>query len=243
MKIPLFEMRTVCFAYPGQSILFHDLNFSFCNGQKTGLIGANGTGKTTLAFLLMGLLQPTSGTILHRGNILKKEKEFLALRREVGLVFQNAEDQLFYPTVLDDVAFGPLNIGKTAQQARELAKKALDEAGLTGFEQRLTHRLSGGEKKLVALATILAMEPQAVILDEPSNDLAPAMRSHLIHILDNLGLARIIISHDYDFLEKTTDQIYALSQGKISFTDTTTAHEHVHVHAHGKIPHNHGGAL
>jgi len=245
MTAPLFALDKITYAYAGRQPVLDELDFDFEEGSSIGLIGPNGAGKTTLAHIVMGLITPQSGTVLHRGAPVTGEKGFAALRREVGLLFQNADDQLFYPSVLEDVAFGPLNLGHTPADAERIARRVLDRLGLTGFEERITYKLSGGEKKLVSLATVLAMEPKAVFLDEPTNALDVTTRARLIAILNELDLPRVIISHDYDFLARTTRDIYAMKDGKISFDGHTATHQHVHAHehAHGNgHPHAHDHA-
>jgi cobalt/nickel transport system ATP-binding protein len=162
-----------------------------------------------------------------------------ALRKDVGFLFQNSDDQLFSPTVIEDVAFGPLNLGFSPAEAKEIAVKTLENLGLTGFEDRITHRLSGGEKKLVALATILAMKPKMLLLDEPTNNLDPKTRSHLIDILQGLDLFQIIISHDWDFLSHTTSILYKIDHGHIHRCEDDHVHVHRHVHKAGDHPHHH----
>lgn len=162
-----------------------------------------------------------------------------ARRREIGLVLKNAEDQLFHPTVLDDVAFGPLNLGLDPVEARERAMQTLLELGLQGFENRITHRLSGGEKKLVSLATILSMCSRVLLLDEPTNGLDPQTRKRIIDIVAALPTARIIISHDWDFLSCTTSQYMTIRQGKLLSDPPFQLHEHVHAHPLGHDPHRH----
>jgi cobalt/nickel transport system ATP-binding protein len=159
----------------------------------------------------------------------------------VGLLFQNSDDQLFSPTVLEDVAFGPLNLGHKPPRAREIAAAALERVGLEGFGERVTHRLSGGEKKLVALASILAMQPKALLLDEPTNDLDPDTRDRLRDVLLDLDLSYIVISHDWDFLDETTDDVYALHDGRLLHDGKAAIHRHVHIHPHGDVPHEHEG--
>lgn len=170
---------------------------------------------------------------------LETEKDFRELRCKVGLVLQHAEDQLFCPTVLEDVAFGPLNLGCSQDEARVRAASTLERLGLAGFENRLTHRLSGGEKKLVSLATVLVMEPEALLLDEPTNGLDPEARQRIIGVLKTLPTARIIISHDWDFLAETSSE-YLTVEGQ-HFTDAAPSHAHAHMHVHplGNKPHEH----
>lgn len=237
----LFELKGITYAYAGREPVLNELDFTFSEGDRIGLIGPNGAGKTTLAHIVMGLVKPTSGAVLHHGQEVSGESGFAALRREIGLLFQNADDQLFYPTVLEDVAFGPLNQGKTAAEATEIAQSTLKRLGLSGFEDRITYKLSGGEKKLVSLATVLAMQPRALFLDEPTNALDVNTRARLIEILNEIDLPRIIISHDYDFLARSTETIYAMRDGKIVYDGVTSTHEHVHTHTHGDVPHTHGG--
>ncbi len=236
---PVFALEHVSFAYPSGRTVLRDVSFAFRAGEKIGLYGPNGSGKTTLFHLITGLLTPGSGRIFFHGRPVSGEKDFRAVRREIGLVLQNAEDQLFNPTVLDDVAFGPLNLGLTPEEARRRAVETLESLGLDGFEDRLTHHLSGGEKKLVSLATILAMRPRVLLLDEPTNDLDPATRDRLAEILTALPTDRIIISHDWDFLARTTGSYLTVqSGGQLARTPYLT-HAHTHAHPLGDMPHQH----
>lgn len=161
---------SITFSY-GEEPIVLDFSTTIMRGEKVGIIGPNGCGKTTLFHLIMGLLKPQSGTLLYKGTALENEKDFRILRQEVGLLFQDADDQLFSPTVLEDVAFGPLNLGAAPAEAKYIAQQTLTDLGLIHLEKRITHHLSGGEKKLVSLATILAMRPRALLLDEPTNNL------------------------------------------------------------------------
>lgn len=238
-ETPIFALENVSFAYPSGREVLHDVGFAFAPGQKIGLYGSNGSGKTTLFHIIMGLATPRRGQVLFHGAPVRTEKEFRALRREVGMVLQNAEDQLFNPTVLDDVAFGPLNLGMSVSEAREMSMLTLEKLGLAGFENRLTHRLSGGEKKLVSLATILSMQPKALLLDEPTNGLDPETRDRIIGILDGLPTARIIISHDWDFLARTTTQFMTIKNGRLVTDVPHLPHRHVHAHPLGDEPHHH----
>ena len=238
---PFLELHDISYTYPGAgSPALDRLNFIPDRG-KVGLIGPNGSGKTTLFHIIMGLLKPDSGRLLFKGEPLVTEKDFRKLRREVGLLFQDADDQLFSPTVLEDVAFGPLNLGLSPANARQAACRTLAELGLSDLEERITHQLSGGEKKLVSLATILVMEPKLLLLDEPTNNLDSATRARLIEILAGLELSSIIISHDWDFLAATTTEIYAMEHGRLIRSGKSSLHNHYHVHLHGGQPHEHGG--
>lgn len=237
----ILSLRDLSFSYSAQSKPILDgFTMEFRQGQRLGLIGPNGSGKTTLFHLIMGLHKPTSGAIFFRGKEVLEKKDFNIVRREIGLLFQDADDQLFSPTVMEDVAFGPLNLGASPQQAKEIAFSTLTALGLQDLADRITHQLSGGEKKLASLATILAMNPKAVLLDEPTNNLDPETRHKLIHILRDLDLAYIIISHDWDFLADTCDDIYAMQDGKVTECGKAHLHNHSHAHPHGEQPHRHG---
>jgi cobalt/nickel transport system ATP-binding protein len=207
MSEPLIELQNITFTYPGApQPVFQDFNFQLLPGKHIGLMGPNGCGKTTLLHLIMGLLRPQAGSIVIFGQEVKKEKDFVDVRRKVGLLFQNADDQLFCPTVLEDVAFGPLNLGKPPAEAISIARETMARLGLTGFEDRVTYKLSGGEKKLVSLATVLAMEPQLLLLDEPTAGLDEKTKDRLIHILKHLDIGYMIVSHEHDFLNHTVGQ-------------------------------------
>ncbi|EPR37349.1 ABC transporter related protein [Desulfovibrio sp. X2] len=240
MSDVLLELRDVVFTYPGSSAPTLDgLDFSFCADQRIGLVGHNGSGKTTLLHIMMGLLRPQRGAVIFAGRPVATEKEFRQVRTTIGLLLQNADDQLFFPTVLDDVAFGPLNLGQTPAQARETALAVLASLGLAGFENRLTHKLSGGEKKLVSLAAVLAMNPRALLLDEPTNSLDPATRDRLVDILCDLDRPCVIISHDWDFLARVTREFRTISGGKLIDGSGMVPHHHVHVHPLGFVEHEH----
>ncbi|WP_457755624.1 energy-coupling factor ABC transporter ATP-binding protein [Thermodesulfatator indicus] len=211
----LLEIRNLHFGYPTRPI-FKDFNFSLSPGEKIGLMGPNGAGKTTLLRLIVGLLKPERGEIIYNGRVCQSEKDFRLLRREVSLVFQDPDDQLFCPTVAEDIAFGPLNLGVPREKVPKLVKQVLELLGLQGFEKRITYRLSGGEKRLVALGTVLAMDPQVLLLDEPTGDLDPQNIERLIKILNKLPAAKLIVSHDLEFLKATTEKIYWLEEGNLS---------------------------
>jgi cobalt/nickel transport system ATP-binding protein len=236
----LLELRNISYSYPGQkSPLLKTINFHV-HKEQIGIIGPNGSGKTTLFQIIMGLLKPDDGAVILHGKEVQTEQDVFTLRHNLGFLFQNSDDQLFSPTVLEDVAFGPLNHGASPQEAREVSIRTLERLGLKGFEDRITHRLSGGEKKLVALATILSMEPEMLLLDEPSNNLDPATRERLIKILRGQELSHIIISHDMDFLASTCTKLYTLQDGQLSRCEDKQIHSHEHIHPYGDQPHQHG---
>jgi cobalt/nickel transport system ATP-binding protein len=235
----LIKLEGLSFNYPGGPPVLNQLDFQFNRGDRIGLIAPNGSGKTTLLHLIMGLLKPSAGRIEIFGKLTRDEKDFASVRRKIGLLFQDADDQLFSPTVLEDVAFGPLNLGKPKKEAIQIAQETLAFLGLDGFENRITFKLSGGEKRLVSLATVLAMAPEILLLDEPINGLDIKTRTKLTEILSGLDLSYLLISHDFDFLVETAEVIYTMQDGKILLDKELHVHEHVHAHEHGVYPHRH----
>ena len=235
----LINLEGISFRYPQGPLVLDALDFKLERGDRVGLIAPNGSGKTTLLHIIMGLLKPLSGKLEIFGKPAREEKDFSAARQRIGLLFQDADDQLFSPTVLEDVAFGPLNLGKSKNDAIQIARRTLDRLGLAGFEDRITFKLSGGEKRLVSLATVLAMAPEALLLDEPMNGLDIQTKATLTEILGDLDLSYVLISHDFDFLAETADSIYTMADGKILLDRELHLHEHVHAHEHGAYPHQH----
>jgi cobalt/nickel transport system ATP-binding protein len=230
----------ISFSHAGGARLFEHLHLTI-GAERVGFIGPNGSGKTTLFHIIMGLLQPHGGQVLLDGTAVTSAEGWRQLRRHIGFLFQDADDQLFSPTVLEDVAFGPLNMGCDGPTARCQALATLADLGLADCAGRITHQLSGGEKKLVALATILVMKPDILLLDEPTNNLDPATRQRLAAILARLNLPMVIISHDFDFLAKSTDVIYSLDHGHLHKSASIHLHTHPHAHVYGDHPHDHGG--
>ena len=197
--MPLLELNDIHFAYPGLDPVLQGASMQLDAGERLSIVGPNGAGKSTLLKIIMGLLAPTSGTVSAFGRPCGAEADFHDMRRRVGFVFQDADDQLFCPTVAEDVAFGPLNLGKTKQEALAVVDTVLTRLGLMHLRDRVTHKLSGGEKRLVTLATVLAMEPEVLILDEPTNALDPDNYARLTEILQGLDQAILLVSHDPEF--------------------------------------------
>ena len=239
MSSVILNLTKIRYGYPGGPLVLNDLDFHLHVGDRIGLVAPNGSGKTTLFHIIMGLLKPLSGTVEAFGEAREAEADFIEVRRRIGLLFQDADDQLFSPTVLEDVAFGPLNLGKSREEALTVARNTLDFLGLNGFEDRVTYKLSGGEKRLVSLATVLAMEPEVLLLDEPSTGLDSSTKDKLIDILNELDLSFVLISHEFDFLSKTTGHIYTMDGGRIRFDPELDIHTHEHAHLMGKQPHRH----
>lgn len=235
----IIELTGISFSYAGRGPVLKGLDFKMRRGERIGWVAPNGSGKTTLFHIIMGLLPPDEGRIEIFGQPVKEEKDFIPVRQRIGLLFQDADDQLFSPTVLEDVAFGPLNMGKSEDEAIAVSRRVLDDLGLKGFEDRVTFKLSGGEKRLVALATVLAMEPEVLLLDEPTSGLDEKTKARLKEVLDGLNLSYILISHEFDFMADMVTAYQTFRDGKI--IGDPDHHPHVHEHAHplGRQPHNH----
>ncbi len=210
----------------GTRSVLRDVNLSLKPHHRIGLYGPNGSGKTTLLRCITGLNRPSGGRVLFHGREMKGEKDFHDLRVAVGFVLQNADDQLFFPTVLEDVAFGPLNLGMSPDEARERAIGTLKSLGMSGFEDRLTHRLSGGEKKMVTLAGVLAMNPEALLLDEPTAGVDVELRHRIWDFMQELhahGHTIILTTHYLEEAQSLCDRIALLNGGKLAALDTTKA--------------------
>ena len=178
-------------------------------------MGPNGSGKTTLLHLIVGLLRPEEGEVEVFGKRRVEEEDFKEVRQRIGLLFQDPDDQLFSPTVAEDVAFGSLNLGKGREEARRIVKRTLEALGLEGLGERFTHTLSGGEKRLVSLATVLAMEPEVLLLDEPTAGLDEETTERIIEILTSSPLTYVIVTHDRELLRRTTTTLYRLNSGRL----------------------------
>ena len=212
----VIKITDLSFAYPSRDYVFKKFNFNFSKGERIGLVGPNGSGKTTFFHLIMGLLHPPEGKIEIFGKERAVENDFIEIRERIGLLFQDPDDQLFSPTVAEDIAFGPLNLRKNHQETKKILKETLETLGLAGFEDRITYNLSYGEKRLVSLATVWAMQPEILLLDEPTIWLDDKTIEKIIQILNSHPhLSYIIISHDKRFLKETTNNIYLMDNGEI----------------------------
>lgn len=211
----MIDIRNMGFGYSNGRRLFNGLNFSLEKGEKIGLVGPNGAGKSTLFYLIMGLLRPDSGEIRIFGRHRDNEKDFSDVRRRIGLLFQDPEDQLFCPTVEEDIAFGPLNLGRSHSEARAIVAETCGILGLKGLEKKVIHRLSGGEKRLVALATVVAMNPECYLLDEPTAGLDRRTTERFLRYLREYADTYIIITHNHEVLKDAADRIYRLHEGRI----------------------------
>jgi cobalt/nickel transport system ATP-binding protein len=214
----LFRLEGVSFAYEPDRPVLAGLDLTLEPGARLAIIGANGSGKTTLLHLMVGLLKPTAGRLSAFGRERWTERDYHEVRVRAGLLFQDPDDQLFCPTVLEDVAFGPLNLGKKPAAARVLAEATLECLGLAGFGPRITHHLSGGEKRLVTLAAVLAMQPDVLLLDEPTVGLDEAAEARLLRLLQARPEAMVMVSHDREFRKRLATQTVTLRGGRIEST-------------------------
>ncbi|MFO1022415.1 MAG: ABC transporter ATP-binding protein [Planctomycetales bacterium] len=215
---PVLQVDGLGFQYPNGHPALRDISFALQPGEVVGLLGANGAGKTTLMLHLNGLLPgsgtPQTGSIRVQGHPVQAEN-YRLIRRLVGFLFQDPDDQLFCPTVIEDVAFGPLNLGLDPSEVRDRVTTALQSVGLSGFEDRHTHQLSFGERKRVALAGILACHPEILILDEPSSNLDARARRRFMEILKECKAAQLIASHDLDLIVEHCSRVIILDQGRV----------------------------
>jgi cobalt/nickel transport system ATP-binding protein len=215
----ILETRDLYFRYPDGTEVLKGINFKVKKGEIVSLLGPNGAGKSTLFLHFNGILRPTKGEVLIKGKPIKYDKKSLIeVRKTVGLVFQNPDDQIFAPTVKEDVAFGPLNLGLPKEEVERRVKEALKAVGMEGFENKPPHHLSGGQKKRVAIAGILAMQPEIIVLDEPTSGLDPVGASKIMKLLYELnkeGMTIIISTHDVDLVPVYADRVYIIYDGKI----------------------------
>lgn len=215
MDEPLIYLHEVDFRYDASRAVLRQCSFRLDDGQRIALRGGNGSGKTTLLHLIVGLLRPSAGHVEVFGQPRATERDFHEVRRRVGLLFQDSDDQLFCPTVAEDVAFGPLNLGLPRGEVRQIVADTLAAVGLGGYEHRVTYKLSGGEKRLVALATVLAMRPEVLLLDEPTSGLDEQATERLTELLARLPHAMLVVSHQQEFCRRVTNGSATLAEGKI----------------------------
>ena len=214
MSHHIVHVKNLQHVYPDETVALRDVSFLIHHGESVGIIGANGAGKSTLLLHLIGYLSATSGEIVIGDDRLSKET-LPEIRRTVGMVFQDPEDQLFMPTVFDDVAFGPLNLGLAADEIEIRVAEALERVGALDLCDKPPYHLSGGEKKRVAIATVLSMLPEILVLDEPTNGLDPQARRQLIALLQAFHHTRIVTSHDLDMILELCDRTIVLHEGKV----------------------------
>lgn len=210
----IVDIKNLRYTYPDRTEALGGLTLRIARGESVGIVGANGAGKTTLLSQLNGLLPPTTGTV-HIDGYPVTPKNLPRIRRSIGMVFQNPDDQLFMPTVYDDVAFGPLNLGLSAADADARVTAALSKVGAAHLKNRPPYKLSGGQKRAVAIAAVLAMEPHLLVMDEPSAGLDPLARRNLINLLASIKHTKIIASHDLDLVLDLCARTIVLHNGVI----------------------------
>ncbi len=217
------EIRNLSYTYPDGTQALHGINLSIRATERVALVGANGSGKSTLLQHLNGILLPQTGEVVV-GEHPVEPKNLKAVRNFIGLVFQNPDDQLFMPTVWEDVTFGPMNQGLRGTPLHNCVHVAMEAVGLCpqAYGRRNASNLSGGEKKRVAIAGVLAMNPQVLVFDEPSAQLDPRSRRQLIQLLDSLPLTQVIATHDLDLALELCERTIVLSQGRVVYDGATT---------------------
>ena len=212
---PAIDINGLDFTYPDGKRALHAFHLQVASGETVGLIGPNGAGKTALFLCLAGVLNAQAGALRVAGLDPREPAQRKLLPARVGIIFQNSDDQLFSSTVGDDVAFGPLNLGLPADEVRRRVAEALARVGLVGFAERVPFHLSGGEKRRAAIAGVLAMRPEILLLDEPSMFLDPRGRRELIHLLNELAITKIIASHDLEMIFDTCKRVVVVDQGQL----------------------------
>lgn len=207
----MIKVENINFSYAECSDVLNNVSFSVTKGERVGVVGPNGAGKTTLFHLICGILKPDSGGIyINKKPVLPK-----TFNPDIGFVFQNPDDQLFNATVYDDVAFGPYNLGLDKVDVNSQVESVLEVTGTTEFRDRPPHHLSGGEKRMVAIATVLAMKPEVIIYDEPTSNLDMRARRKLISFINSGNETKLIASHDLEFILETCHSVIIIDNGKI----------------------------
>lgn len=214
MSHHIVEFRDVKFRYPDRTEALKGINFRITHGESVGIVGANGAGKSTLLLHMNGYLMPASGQVTI-GDTVLSGKTRQEIRKKVGVVFQNPDDQLFMPTVFDDVAFGPLNLGLDEKIVRERVRKALAMVNCLELQNKPPHHLSGGQKSAVAIAAVMAMEPDILVMDEPAANLDPKSRRSVIRLLNTFQHSRIIASHDLDLILDVCERCIVIKEGRV----------------------------
>jgi cobalt/nickel transport system ATP-binding protein len=219
MTEEIVTIKNLSFGYPDGQQALNDVNLTIYRGESVALVGPNGAGKSTLILHFNGVLR-SNGHIRLLGKPID-DKNLKWVRSKVGLVFQNPDDQLFSPTVFDDVAFGPINMGYSDDEVHQAVTKALEMVGMAGFEKRSPHHLSIGEKKRIAIATVLSMSPEILVIDEPSSNLDPRGKWELIGVLESLPVTRVIVSHDLELVEALCQRVIILDGGHVTADGAT----------------------
>ena len=213
MSTPSLEIKELAFAYPDGNQALYGVNLSVQKGERVALLGPNGAGKTTLVMHLNGIHPTSHGSVHVAGQLVdaKDKASLKEIRAKVGIVFQDPDDQLFMPTVGEDIAFGPYNMGKRGAELDDIVDEALNLVGMSEFKDRPPHHLSFGQRRRVAVATVLAMKPEILVLDEPSSNLDPASRRELADILRSLDITMVMVTHDLDTLYELSTRVAVLA--------------------------------
>ena len=219
------EAKDLCYTYEDGTVALDHISLKAQKGKITGILGANGAGKSTLFLNLNGVLSPSSGQVLLDGTEVRRDRKGIAeLRRRVGIVFQDPDDQLFSADVYRDISFGAVNLGLPEAEVRRRVEQAMERTGVSALRDKPTHALSFGQKKRVAIAGVLVMEPEVLILDEPTAGLDPHGVSELMHLLsqlrDSLGMTILLATHDMDVVPISCDYAYLLGQGHVLLEGT-----------------------
>jgi len=215
----IVRIDNLSFCYPDGQQALTDVSLTIYQGETVALIGPNGAGKSTLLLHLNGILH-SNGVVKVFGRPVD-DKNLRWVRSKVGLIFQNPDDQLFSPTVFDDVAFGPINMGYPEAEVRESVTRALDWMGMTGYEQRSPYHLSVGEKKRIAIAAVLSMSPEILVIDEPTANLDPGSKWSLIELLERLPITKIIATHDLELVQALCQRVIVFDHGQVIADDST----------------------
>ena len=210
----MIEFQNVSFSYENGRPVVEDLSFSIGKGETVGLIGANGAGKSTIMKLLLGLV--TGEGIITVDGLPMEKRNLPAIRQKIGFVLQDSDNQMFMPTVYEDMIFGPRNYGLSKEETEWRVDEVLRQLGLQDLKHRYNHKISGGEKRMAAIATILAMEPETILMDEPSTALDPVNRRTVINTIRGLPQTKLIASHDLDMILDTCQRVILLSHGTIA---------------------------
>lgn len=215
----MLEIKNIKYSYSTNYQALKGVSLKVKKGEIVAILGKNGAGKSTLFLHLNGIYKPDEGQVIIDGEELKYDKKsLLKFRQKVGIVFQNPDDQIFAPTVEEDVAFGPLNLGLPMEEVQDRVEEALVRVGMSGYEKIAPHHLSGGQKKRVAIAGILAMKPEIMVLDEPTAGLDPKGASNILKLLyelNNEGMTIIISTHDVDLVPIYSNKVYVINSGEI----------------------------
>jgi len=214
MSHHIVELKDVHFRYPDGTEALKGVSFKILHGESVGITGANGAGKTTLLLNLNGHLLPTAGEILI-GDTPSSKKTRQEIRKKVGFIFQRPDDQLFMPTVYEDVAFGPINLGLNQEKVDERVRNSLEKVGCLHLINRPPHRLSEGQKRSVTIASVMAMNPDILVMDEPASSLDPKSRRQLINLLNGFKHTKIVASHDLDLILDVCERCIIIKDGRV----------------------------